>query len=98
MRGGGLLLHPADGCVVWSKESSAGELILVVQIRRAGGLISSVTTKVQIRGSESAHPKICIIREQLRCMKGPGLLFQNARIPRYRATGKSGGAPMRIQY
>lgn len=70
----------ADSGVGRPSQSSAGELALMVWIRRADILTRSATAQSQIHGSELAHPKIYIICEKLGHIKRPVLLFQSCGI------------------
>lgn len=53
-----MILPPADGSIGWPSQSSAGDLVLMVLVREAGGLANSATTQAQIQGSELGHAKI----------------------------------------
>jgi hypothetical protein len=47
----------------------------------AGGLTTSATTQVPIKGFELAHPNISSIYELLKCMKVSGLHIKGAQPP-----------------
>ena len=57
-------------------------------------MTSLANTQVQIQGFELAHPKIYIICELLRCMKGTVLLIQSCcRSPWHRAQDNKEASP-----
>lgn len=72
-------LPSADGGIRWSSQSSTGELVLVVWVRKSQHR-PAVLPEAQIQGSEMARSKIYIICKQWRHMKGQSLLIQRCRI------------------
>lgn len=98
MRGDERTLPPTSCVIGWPSLSSAGELILMVQIRgsqKADQQRYHLVPDPELR--VASHPKISIIYIWLGHMKGPVLLFQNAGFPLCRpTTGSLGGVLMRI--